>query len=160
MHDKSEMGKRESALVVAHIIARTLEISPWDALLLAVRRTATWAHFYETKLAQVQDGDDDSLRPGGAHYDWVLAAERVNRDMARYAKMAVDAGVAAMLVQQAQAEGATIARVVNKALGAVDLDPLQEALIRRALREALIELDGGGATPLEGELMRSEDVGG
>lgn len=134
-------GRKESAWLMAHLIARTLDISPWEALLLAVRRAATWAFFYETKMGEVAEGDDDAMRPGGRAYDWVIAAERANRDMARYAKMAVDAGVAAMLVQQAQTEGATIARIVNTALGAVDLTPQQETAIRAALREALLSME-------------------
>ena len=120
-------------------IAQTLQISPWEALLLAVRRAATWAHFYEMKLSEVVD--DDDLRPGGQAYDWVQAGERANMMMARYAKMAVDAGVAAMLVQQARAEGEQIAQVVNTALGEADLSHEQEVKIRAALRRALLELE-------------------
>lgn len=127
--------------MMAHMIARALDISPWEALLLAVRRAATWAAFYEHKLSKVDSEDDDALRPGGSAYDWVLAAERVNDKMARYAKMAVDAGVAAMMVQRAKNEGEQIARVLNMALGAADLTEEQERKIRSALRTALLELD-------------------
>lgn len=126
---------------MAHVIARALDISPWEALLLAVKRAAAWSAFYEFKLSEVDDRNDDALRPGGSHYEWVLAVERTTDKMARYAKMAVDAGVAAMLVQQARTEGELIARVLNSALGAVDLTVDQEAKIRQALRVALLELD-------------------
>ncbi len=132
--------------MMAHVIARTLDISPWDALLLAVKRAATWAAFYDMKLSQVDD--DDALRPGGAAYDWVQAAERVNDKMARYAKMAVDAGVAAMVVQQMQNEGAAIARVLNAALGEVELTSDQESAIRVALRKALLALEAESAATL------------
>jgi hypothetical protein len=127
--------------MMAHVIARVLDISPWEALLLAVKRAAAWSAFYEMKLAAVEPGDDDALRPGGAAYDWVMAAERVTDKMARYAKMAVDAGVAAAMVAQARNEGETIARVLNAALGAAQLNIEQEAAIRSALRTALLELD-------------------
>jgi hypothetical protein len=129
------------AWMMAHVIARALDISPWEALLLAVRRAAAWSAFYESKLAAVQEGDDDALRPGGEAYDWVQAAERVNDKMARYAKMAVDAGVAAAMVAQARNEGETIARVLNAALGVAQLSIEQEAAIRAALRQALLDLD-------------------
>ena len=127
--------------MAGHLIAKQLDISPWEALLLAVRRAATWAAFYEHKLSEVEGDDDDSLRPGGAHYDWVVASERVNGQMARYAKMAVDAGVAAMLVQQAKNEGATIARIFNQALGEAALDDESERRVRAALRRALMAMD-------------------
>lgn len=120
---------------MAHVIAQALQISPWDALLLAVRRSAAWAAFYEGKLGEVTD--DDALRPGGAYYDWVLALERVTDKMARYSKMAVDAGVAQMLVMKARTDGAQIAQVLNAALGAVELTPEQEQRMRTALREAM-----------------------
>lgn len=125
---------------MAHVIAQALQISPWDALLVAVRRSAAWAAFYEGKLGEVTD--DDSLRPGGSHYDWVLALERVTDKMARYSKMAVDAGVAQMLVMKARTDGAQIAQVLNAALGAVELSAAQEQAMRSALRTAMQAIEG------------------
>ena len=126
--------------MMAHVIARAVQVSPWEALLLAVRRSAAWAAFYEGKLGEVAEGDDDALRPGGAAYDWVLALERVTDKMARYSKMAVDAGVAQMMVMRARTEGAQIAQVVNAAIGAVDLSPDQETRLRSALRAAMEQM--------------------
>lgn len=123
---------------MAHLIARQLDISPWEALLLTVKRAAAWSQFYETKLAGCVD--DDELRPGGTHYDWVQAYERVTDKLARYSKMAVDAGVAAIMVQQARSEGETIARVLNQAIGAAGLSEEQETALRQALRAALLEV--------------------
>jgi hypothetical protein len=125
--------------MVAHLIARQLEISPWEALLLAVKRAAGWAHFYDTMLAKVES--DDDLAPGGSAHHWVLAAERVNDKLARYSKMAVDAGVAAILVSKARDEGAMIAAVLNTAIGNAELGEEAEARLRTALRQALLEID-------------------
>jgi hypothetical protein len=125
---------------VAHRIAEIVEISPWEALLLAVKRAAAWAAFYDTKLAEVMD--DEDLRPDGAAHDWVRAAERVNDKLARYSKMAVDAGVAQLLVQQARTEGEQIARVLNQALGDVGLEPEVEGRLRRALARAMMDVEG------------------
>jgi hypothetical protein len=126
---------------VAHRIAQVLEISPWEALLLAVKRCAAWAAFYESKMAEVES--DDALRPGGEHYDWVEAAERVNEKLARWSKMAVDAGVQAILVQQAQTEGARIVTLLNTAIAAAGLSEEAEDRLRVALRDALV---GGTAS--------------
>jgi hypothetical protein len=128
------------AWAVAHRIAEIVEISPWEALLLAVKRAAAWAAFYDTKLAEVTD--DEDLRPDGAAHDWVRAAERVNDKLARYSKMAVDAGVAQLLVQQARTEGEQIARVLNQALGDVGLEPEVEGRLRRALARAMMDVEG------------------
>jgi len=147
--------------MVAHLIARQLDISPWEALLLAVKRAAGWSYFYETKLAELADGNDDELRPGGSHHDWVVALERVTDKLARYSKMAVDAGVAAMLVQQARNEGEQIAQVLNAALGAVELTDEQETKMRQAMRNALMSLDAqtrGLARELEGVEEGEDDA--
>ncbi len=138
-HERTKKEKALGAWTMAHLIAQALDISPWEALLLAVRRAAAWSAFYEMKLSQVSD--DDALRPGGEAWEWVQSAERTTQAMARYAKMAVDAGVAAMLVQQARNEGTQIAQILNAALGAVELSIEQETAIRSALRTALMQLE-------------------
>lgn len=121
---------------MAHKIAQVLEISPWEALLLAVKRAAAWAAFYESKLAEVED--DDDLRPNGSAYHWVESAERVNEKLARWSKMAVDAGVQKILIERAQTEGALIAQVMNAAIAGANLDEETERRLRAALRQALL----------------------
>lgn len=137
-HD-TQVERAAGAWAVAHRIADALDISPWEALLLAVRRAAAWAQFYDSKLAEVVD--DDDLRPGGAAHDWVKAAERVNDKLARYSKMAVDAGVAKLMVERARAEGEQIAQVLNTAIGSAGLTAEQEATLRTALRTALLAIE-------------------
>lgn len=139
---------------MAHIIARQLDVSPWEALLIAVKRAAGWAYFYDTKLAECTD--DDELRPGGAFHDWVVAAERVNDKLARYSKMAVDAGVAAMMVTQARNEGEMIARVLNAALGEAGLGEEAEARLRVALRKALLAVEEMQTKTIDGTLGTEE----
>lgn len=150
-HD-SQVERAAGAWAVAHRIATIMEISPWEALLLAVKRAAAWAAFYDTKLAEVED--DDDLRPDGLAHDWVRAAERVNDKLARYSKMAVDAGVAAMLVARARTEGEQIARVLNAALGEAGLDEETERRLRTALRNALMTMDVG---EISGEVLVTND---
>ena len=130
---------------MAHAMARIEDITPWEALLLAVKRAAAWSAFYESKVGEVTE--DEQLRPGGEAHDWVVALERVNDKLARYSKMAVDAGVAAMLVQRARTEGETIARVLNEAIGAAGLDDETELRLRTALRHALLAVE---SIPLAG----------
>lgn len=138
MHD-TRLERAIGAWTVAHAMARIEDITPWEALLLAVKRAAAWAAFYESKVSEVTD--DEDLRPGGESHDWVVALERVNDKLARYSKMAVDAGVAAMLVQRARTEGETIARVLNEAIGAAGLDDETETRLRAALRQALLAVE-------------------
>lgn len=148
-HD-TQVERAAGAWTVAHAIARIEDISPWEALLLAVRRAAAWAAFYDTKLGEAPD--DDAVHPGGSHYEWVRAAERVNDKLARYSKMAVDAGVAAMLVARARAEGEQIATVMNTAIGNAGLDEETELRLRQAIREVLLTMDQGASQSLPREL--------
>lgn len=143
-HD-TPLERSVGAWTVAHAMARIEDITPWEALLLAVKRAAAWAAFYESKVGEATD--DEQLRPQGELHDWVVALERVNDKLARYSKMAVDAGVAAMLVARARTEGETIARVLNEAIGAAELDDEQETRLRAALRRALLEVE---SIPLAG----------
>jgi hypothetical protein len=140
---------------VAHAIARIEDISPWEALLLAVKRAAAWAAFYDTKLGEAPD--DDSLRPDGSHHDWVKAAERVNDKLARYSKMAVDAGVAQLLVTQARTQGEEIVRVMNTAIGNASLDEDTEMRLRTALQAALMSMASPTAGMLEGTEEPSDE---
>lgn len=144
MHD-TRLERATGAWIVAHAMTRIEDITPWEALLLAVKRAAAWSKFYESKVGEATD--DEQLRPEGDLYDWVVALERVNDKLARYSKMAVDAGVAAMLVQRARTEGETIARVLNEAIGAAGLDDETEARLRAALRQALLAVE---SVPLTG----------
>lgn len=141
--------------MVAHRIAQVMEISPWEALLLPVRRAAAWAAFYDSKMSEAND--DGDLAPGGDLYEWVLAAERVNEKLARWSKMAVDAGVQAMLVQQAQTEGMRIARVLNNALAMAGIGGDTEVLLREALARALM-IEAGTTASLEGTIVDDDAV--
>lgn len=153
-HD-SQVERAAGAWTVAHAIARIEDISPWEALLLAVKRAAAWAAFYDTKLAEVEN--DDDLRPGESAHDWVKAAERVNDKLARYSKMAVDAGVAQLLVTQARTEGEEIARVMNAAIGAAQLDEDSEARLRAAIRSAITAMRTPTAGMLEGTVAGEDE---
>jgi hypothetical protein len=126
-----------------------MDLDPMQALLLCVRRAGAWAAFYTSKLAQVDPDDDAALAPGGSAYHWVEAAERVTSQLARYSTMAINAGVAALLVQQAQVEGETIARVLNAALEAAGLSDEQEQRARAALRSALLQVGGPAPVPAQ-----------
>lgn len=137
-HDNDD-ERGVAAWMMAHLIARELDVDPLQGLLLAVRRAAAWSGFYQSKLAEVTD--DEELRPGGAAWDWVAGAERTTAALARWSQVAVAAGVAAMLVQQARTEGAAIARVLNASIESAGLSVEQEARMREALRRELLALD-------------------
>jgi len=128
---------------MAHAIAKELDVSPWDALLGEVRRSAGEVAWLDSKVATALD--DDDLRPGGSHHDWVKMRERARSWLGRVSKMAVDAGVAAMLVQREQVAGEQLAAVLNRTLVVMreaGMSEQLEAVARSAFRTELLTLAG------------------
>lgn len=138
---------------MGHALAGELDTTPWEALLTVLRRQSYRAAWYESQLAEVTDEYD--LLPGGAHHPLVLESERANERLAKYAKMALDAGVAEQLVTQYQLAGAAIAgpfiRVIE-ALTELGLDDDTLLKVRATMRHELLALEG---QVIEGE---SEEV--
>ena len=119
--------------------AQQLGITPWDALLTAVRRASSWAQWYEMKLRTVED--DEEMRPGGAAWDWVKGLEDATAAQARYAKMAIDAGVAERLVRQVEVEAQVIAHVLNRVLDDLPLSVEDQGRARRLVVMELEQLE-------------------
>lgn len=143
--------RRRGAVVTAHAIARVLDVDPWEALTVAMRRAYAWSAWYQAKLATVTD--DDDIRPGGSAYDWVRGAERTTELAAKYAKMALDAGVAERAVQQVELQGQLIAQVLSTTLHEIGLDEATEARAREVMESTLRALDESGrAVVVQGEL--------
>lgn len=131
---------------MAHAFVGELDITPWEALLRQVRRTAHEVAWLDQKIAECEQ--DDDLLPGGSHYPWVRMRNDAFNRHTRVAKMAVDAGVAQWLISKIELEGQTIANVVNRTLAVLDLTDDQLDLARAMLRRELLALDAGA---IEGE---------
>jgi len=127
---------------MAQEIARELDISPWDALLAAVRISAFKVRSYEEQVARlVAQHGADCQRPGELGYAWVLLSQQERRHLLRAAKAAVDAGVAERMVRQVELEGAVIVQVLGAALDALDLDPDRRVLAHSVIHRELLALD-------------------
>jgi len=147
----SRAERRRGAVVTAHAIARVLNVDSWEALTVAMNRAYAWGAFYQAKLATVQD--DDELRPGGAAWDWVRGAERCTELTAKYAKMALDAGVAERAVAQVELQGELIAQVLGATLHELGLDDATEVRAREIMEVTLRALaESGRARIVQGEL--------
>lgn len=123
---------------MGHALAKSLDISPWDALLGEVRRTAGKVAWLDWKISQF--GDDAEFIGDGQAVPWVKMQEKERNWLGRVSKMAIDAGVAAIMVQQVQVEAQTFARVLNETLDALGLSEEQEQVARGALRASLTRL--------------------
>jgi len=81
---------------------------------------------------------------------WVLKEELWVTNLARFSKMAIDAGVAEALVKLQQDEVAAIAQVLTRTLGELGLDETQTARARGIMRRELLALESSGQAVIEG----------
>ena len=116
---------------MAQRFAGELDVTPWQALLTVLRRANAKAMWYSLQLSEA---DETELLPGGVHHDLVREAERADLALAKYAKMALDAGVAEQLVASITGQAALLTRVINAAVMADELALTDEQVtIARAL---------------------------
>lgn len=141
----------KGAWIMAHSFVGEEDITPWEALLRQVRRTAYEMTWLDMKIANCPS--DDELLPGGEFYPWVRMRNETFNRHTRVAKMAVDAGVAQWLISKIELEGQTIANVVNRTLAVLNLTDEQLDVARAMLRRELLALDAGA---IEGEEVDDE----
>lgn len=157
-------GRAEAAWMVGHAFAGELECSPWEALLKAVRIAAKRVAYTDWVLGQAtsdlelegrfgrsEDGlllHPDTGDPLGAGQVrdlswWVQKNELWTDRMARYSKMAIDAGVAERLVHQVELEGAAVGRVLSAALLELEGQVAEEVIakVRAAMRRELLAIE-------------------
>lgn len=137
--------------MTAHAIATIMDVDPWEAIEIALRRAAAWSAWYQAKLAEVTD--DDALRPGGDAWDWVTGAREMTESMAKYAKMAHDMGVAERKLQVVELQGQMIAKVLTTTLHELGLSQDMEDRARAVMDAQLRMLaTRGQADVIQGEL--------
>lgn len=147
------------AWLMAHAYAAQLEVDPWEALLMSVRIAAGKVAYIESVLGTARndlelEGRALDTESGLVHPDtgkplreyrdlswWVTKGEYWHAQLARCAKMAVDAGIAAWMAQRMEADAEALARVLNASIEALDLDDEQADLMRAAMRAELMKMD-------------------
>lgn len=140
--------------VVAFQIAGELHISPWDALLVEVRRTAWRIAQYEEELSGAENAQEVAGDGRLAAVERLSFRERQHG--AKVAQMAIAGGVAERLVAQVEADGAAIAGVLKRTVERLGLASGDVDRARAILREELLALDA--SSTIEGDWNeRSED---
>jgi hypothetical protein len=135
----------KGAWIMAHEIAQALNVTPWEALLGEVRRTAGGVAWLDRKVSEAPDDEallrtqDDENGPGYAR--WVDMRMKERQHLARVSKMAIDAGVAQQLVNQFALQGETIARIVTAVANGLGLTQEQESRVDDLLRDVLLSLE-------------------
>lgn len=141
-------GKKAALKAAAAAMARAdvieIDVNAVDGVLYPIRRMAALAMHYRRRMAAMDPGADG----------WVWWADREREaldDLARWSKMALDAGVAERKVQLAERWGQQIAAALDDAIGPVNLQPAVRAGIVERFAASLTLLEQADDEPIEGE---------
>jgi len=144
---------------MARELADQLNVTPWDALLVATRAAAARRAWLHARLVELLEEDDErftlqratgenlgelagALRPEATKVLRELRAE--DRHMAQVSAAAIAAGVAERVVRQIELDGVLVAESITAALDAIGLEG--DARIRAfAAAHGRLELEA--ATP-------------
>lgn len=126
-------------------IVAELDISPWDGLLMSVRRAAGRVAWVDARLALVAERSGPGGPDDGATdelHNWLEESRRERVILARASQMAIAAGVAERFVRQTELESAVIVRVLARTLDALGLDPDQRVEAHAVVHRELLAIGG------------------
>lgn len=126
-------------------VARELNVSPWDALLLSTRLAAGRVAWVDQQLAEATraaDGDQSVAAVRG----WLKESRLERTLLARTAKAAIDAGVAERLVRQVELEGRLVAEVLGRTLDQLELTAEQRQTAFAYAHAELLQIEANDVT--------------
>ena len=143
---QSERARRELAHRELALLGGSIAIEPTDALLECVHRAAGQATWLRLKVESLEP---DALVCVGAHGDpalhtWARMEHEALDRLARWSKMALDAGVAERSVQIAERTAQLIAVALDEALAPLGLPPQQRSSVIERFAERLSQLERKG----------------
>lgn len=118
--------------------APLMDADPIEALLYCVRRASGMAAWLRLKCQGVEDAQE--LKDGELNVWGRLESEALDR-LARFSKMALDAGVAERRVRLAEQVGALIAQAMEQALAEEGLPPAVQARVAQRVATHLAVLE-------------------
>jgi hypothetical protein len=157
------IGRAMGAWLMAHRYAQELDVTPWEALLKVVRITAGKLAYVEEVIGRatsdeeiegrvvVEDmptavGPDGDVQTGKNLTWWVEQSYEERKLLARVSKMAVDAGVAQLLISQEIQQGQAMAAMLVRTLSALEEAGLSAEMLevaRNTMRSEILALEAG-----------------
>lgn len=125
-------------------------LTPWDAILEVVQSLGGQVAFLRTKVGEVARLGDDALLsgdPGTGAARWVEMLREREIELARVSKMAIDAGVAQMLVQRVELQGDLLYRAASEGIAAavdqlrLPLDEEQQLSLVASIARQVVRLE-------------------
>jgi hypothetical protein len=155
----SSTGRTNAARLQAAELAAELDLEPHDALLWSVRLAAGEVQFFTAQVAALEQDalvvEHERHRVGDLAYTetstraelniWIRARQDALERLAKYAKMAIDAGVAERHVRVAERYGELLADLVGGILTDLELTADQQKQAPSVVRRHLELFEGGQA---------------
>jgi hypothetical protein len=143
------------------LVGHQVDVSPLDALLMCVRITAAEVTYFSARIAELE-ANEVMVRPKAETvagkdpmvFDvrgkrelnmWIQARKESMRDLSRFSKMALDAGVEERMVRVAERIGDQLAAAVRGILDDLQLTAEQAEQAPQIVRRHLKLLEGGRA---------------
>lgn len=135
---------------MAYDLAQEMDITPWEALLMSVRKAAgmvAWTERQFNESIKRNDGEPSSADVLG--WQKQLRAERTT--LMQTAKAATDAGLAERMVRQIELEGRVVSEAIAAALDALGLDADSRMLAIEAAHARLMVAGDDQTIVIDGE---------
>jgi nucleotide-binding universal stress UspA family protein len=134
-------------------VARELNVTPWEALLKSVRLAAGRSAWVDAQLQRAVEDATTGENDGGTADSpqvmrWLTESRKERTLLARFAKAAIDAGVAERLVRNVELEGQVIAEVIGKVIDQLGLPSEQRIAAFNAAHVHLAALESPDGQPV------------
>ena len=134
-YGNTRQGNLEGWLHMVHAFADFQGITPWEALLEEVERTAAGLRFLDKKVGSAQA--DEDLLPDGDLGPWVKMRMELQKHGLSVFKATMDVGIDRILAEQNRIDGERMAQVLSAGLEAGNLSDEQRLAMTSAMRTAL-----------------------
>lgn len=171
LHPGTGKCKRHGGSVPSHQVANAVpslallvgydvDVSPMEALVMCVRIKAAEVAYYSAQIAAMDPKAvltrprEEALDKDGYVHDlkkqkqvniWVRLRDQAMDRLAKYAKMALDAGVDERMIRVAEGVGAQLAAALGTVLDGLGLSKEQQAKAPDLIRSSLLQLERAGA---------------
>jgi hypothetical protein len=140
----TESGEKAAAKEAAVIMGTELQVEPHDALLMCVRISAGEVGYCSREIAKLEKAS--VMTPFGEMLSiWITTRQKALQSLAKFSKMALDAGVAERQVQVAERYGEMLATLVSGILGDLKLTKDQQKEAPAVVARHFQLLEGGAA---------------
>jgi hypothetical protein len=141
---KTESGTKAAAKEAALIMGEALDIEPHEALITCVRIAAGEVAYCSVQIAGLEKATESTMF-GEQLNIWIKTRQVAMATLAKYSKMALDAGVAERQVQLAERYGEMLATLISGILGDLELTKKQQKVAPVIVTKHLQLLEGAKA---------------